>query len=118
MTYKHCLKLAALYTLQDGLSRDTQYSRDDLHGHMSRRRFFNEAFFPVVGDANLPRRAWCNLFASDEPVVDPTMDSRRCGVKDLCRFFHGDQFSLGRVRWCLVAGDIPMLTADQGRPSN
>lgn len=107
MAHVHRLKLAALYTLQDGLSRDAKYSGCDLHGHIARRRFFHEAFFPVVVDADLPRRAGGNLFTGDEPVVDPSMDRGRCGAKDMRRFLHGDQFALGRGLWWLVAGDLP-----------
>ena len=72
------LQFAALYTLQDGLTRNAELLRGLDHWDEARWCLLNEAAEQVVGDADLPGCPWCGLFGGDEAIFDPTQHGARC----------------------------------------
>ena len=65
--------LAALYTLQYGLTGDSKRAGGLLHGDEAITGRGGEARFQRVGHSDPPRRAGGRLFAGDQTVVQPTM---------------------------------------------
>ena len=104
--YMDCLEFAALYTLQDRLARYAESHGCFEHRQKPRRCFFEEASTQLIGDADTPRGTRRKLFAGDEAVVEPAMNSRWGYTEDLGSLVHGGQFS-GRSfsRW-LEARDV------------
>ena len=64
-----------LYTLQHGLTRDTQFHGCFQHGQILRRGLWRDAVPQFFGDADLPWRAGSDLFTGDEAFSQPAMDS-------------------------------------------
>ena len=64
-------QLAALDTLQDGLPGDAQRLHCRPHRQPAKRRVLGEAGAELVGEADLPGRAWRELLASEEAVLQP-----------------------------------------------
>ena len=62
-------QLAALDTLQDGLAGDAQRLHRRAHRQPAGRRVLGEASAELVGQANLPGRAWRELLASQEAIL-------------------------------------------------
>ena len=60
------VKFTTLYTLQHRLPRNTQFRRGYDHGHVLWWRLLHDARTQFLVDANLPRRTWRDLLASDE----------------------------------------------------
>src|SRR5713101_6872481 len=93
-------EFAALYTLQDRLTRYAESHGCFEHGEKARRCLFDEPSPQFIGDTDAPRGARSQLFASDEAVVEPTMNSRWSETEDLCRLLDGGKLT----RWCISGG--------------
>ncbi|HKY39828.1 MAG TPA: reverse transcriptase domain-containing protein [Polyangiaceae bacterium] len=102
------VELATLYTLQDGLTADAQGERGFEHRNVTRRRLVDEARAQLIGDANAPRGAWCELLAGNEAVVEPAMHGGGRDAENLCSTIDGDDLAgllrLGR----LEARNVPV----------
>jgi hypothetical protein len=64
LPHEHRLQLAALYTLQHGLTRNTQFRRGYDHGHIFWWRLLHDARPQLIINANLP---WCEKEARRSP---------------------------------------------------
>src|SRR3972149_3081519 len=76
------LELAALYTLQHGLSGDADPQPRFEHRQILWRRLFDEARAQLVGHPDAPRRAWGELFADDDPGDQPAVQRGRRPTAD------------------------------------
>ena len=114
LPHQNSFQLAALYTLQHGLTRNSQFRCGYDHRHVLRRRLLHDARPQFIVDANLPRRTRCDLLAGDETICQPAMNAARVHAENLSRFANGDQFSMGWRGWRLKARDtaIPSQAAD------
>ena len=68
-----CIELAALYTLQHGLTRDAETLHGLEHRHVPGRRLFHEPGAERVRDADAPRGAGSDLLTVDESAIEPSM---------------------------------------------
>ena len=87
------VKLAALYTLQDGLTADAQSERGLEHRDVAGRRLIDKSRAELIRDANSPRSAGCELLADDEAVVQPAMNRRRGDAENFGGAIDGDHLS-------------------------
>ncbi len=76
-------KLAALYTLQDGLPRNAENAHRIDHGNVSLGRLVHKKRAQFVGHADAPWSAWSELLAGDEAIVEPAMYRRGRDAKNL-----------------------------------
>ena len=104
----HGVELAALYTLQHSLARDAENFRRLLHWDIALGGVLDEAPEELIGDADLPWRAWGQLFPGNEPVVEPTVDGRGRDAENFGGLFDGDQFPLSGLIRGFAARDVPM----------
>jgi len=98
LPHEHRLQLAALYTLQHGLTRNTQFRRGYDHGHILWWRLLHDARPQFIIDADLPWRAWRNLLASNEAISQPAMNAARVHAENLRGLPNRHQLSVGRRR--------------------
>src|SRR5215216_6509258 len=103
-------ELATLYTLQDRLSRNAEPHGCFEHGKKAGRCFFEEPSPQLIGDTDAPGGAGSKLFAGDEAVAEPAMNSRWSETEDLCSPLDSGKFT----RWCssgrLEARDVAIAT--------
>ena len=102
------LKLAALDTLQHGLTRDAESADRLAHRQESFASFTVEAGLELVGEPDAPGRTGRDLLASDDAVVDETMNGRRCDAERGRRTFDGQQLACGGVSLRDEAWDLPV----------
>ncbi len=69
--YMNGVELAALYTLQDRLSRDPEQPCGLMHHHVAIRGCVHEARAELVRETDTPRCSWRQLLAADESIVEP-----------------------------------------------
>ena len=65
----------------------------------------------VAGDANLPRRSWRDLLASDETIIEPPVHSGSIDTQDLCGLSNGRQFTNGLFSGRLKPGNVVSIAA-------
>lgn len=68
LAHEQGLQLTALYTLQHGLPRNPQFRCGYDHGNVLWGRLLHDARTQIIIDADLPRRARCDLLAGDETI--------------------------------------------------
>src|SRR3954453_915080 len=114
LPHEHRLQLAALYTLQHSLTRNTQFCCGYDHGYVLRRRLRHDARPQFIVDANLPRGARCDLLAGDETVGQPAVNTACVHAQKLRCFTNRNQLSAGWLSRRLEARNfaIPSQTAD------
>jgi hypothetical protein len=101
-------EFAALYTLQDSLSRDAEQVHGFEHFHVTFRRVFNEERTQLLSHADAPRCAGCDLFARDEAIVEPAMQCGRRNAEDLRGTVDGHALGIGVFLGWHKAGDFPV----------
>ena len=111
------LELAALYTLQHGLSGDAESEPCFEHRQILWRRLFDEARAQRVGDPDAPRCAWGELLADDDPGDQPAVQRGRCHAEDRGGLRDGDELAIGALGGRLTARDaaIAAQVAHMGR---
>jgi len=67
-------ELAALDTLQHGLTRDAEKAHRLVHGEGALRLLIDKASAQILGQANAPRSCRGQLLTADEAVIEPAMD--------------------------------------------
>jgi hypothetical protein len=104
-------QLAALDLLQYGLAGDAERLGGVGEGDPALGGGVGEHAAEVAGEADLPGRAWGDLLAGDEAVVQPAQQGRRCDVELAGSGGHVEQFSFRclAVVAGLVAGDFPVV---------
>jgi hypothetical protein len=104
-------QLAALDLLQYGLAGDAECLGGVGEGDPALGGGVGEHAAELAGEADLPGRAWGDLLAGDEAVVQPAQQGRRCDVELAGGGGHVEQFSFGclAVAAGLVAGDLPVV---------
>src|SRR5262249_43066437 len=105
LPHQHRLQVAALYTLQHGLTRNTQFRCGDDHGHVLWWCLLHDARPQFIIDANLPRRTRCDLLAGDETICQPAVNTTCVHPENLRGLANRDQFSIRRRGWRLIAWD-------------
>src|SRR5215470_15786007 len=83
LPHQNSIQLAALYTLQHGLPRNTQFRGGFDHGQVPWRRLLHDVRAQFFGDANLPRRTWRNLLTRNEAICQPTVNAGCVHPQDL-----------------------------------
>jgi len=114
------LQLAALDTLQHGLSRHAERAHRADDRDVAGGRVFDEQGAELIVDADSPWGAGGVLLAGDEPGLEPAED-RGCGDAELVGgFADGEQFAVGRLGRRLVCGDVAVAAQpaddDRGEP--
>jgi hypothetical protein len=104
----HCLKLAALDTLQHSLAGDAKCAHCFTHRQKVVARFAREPSHKNIGQANAPWRARRQLLAADDAVVEQAVDGRRSDAKRDGSLPNGQQFAFGFFGCWLEARDTPM----------
>jgi hypothetical protein len=100
-------QLAALDTLQHGLSGNAQRLHRTPHGQPAWWRLLGEACAEFLGQADLPGRAWSDLLATQEAGLQPAMEGGWGDAQPTRRFSHGHQVAVWRFcRW-LMPRDVP-----------
>jgi hypothetical protein len=66
-------KIAALYTLQHGLTADSENAHGFTHCDKALRGLLDESRPQLFGDADSPRGAGRDLLARDEAIVEPAV---------------------------------------------
>jgi hypothetical protein len=92
------LKLAALDTLQHGLTRDAESADCLAHWQESVVGITVESRLEVVGEPDAPGRTGRDLLTSDDAVIDETMNGRACDAERGRGTFDGQQFACGGVK--------------------
>src|SRR5262249_8018654 len=105
LSHKHRFQLAALYTLQHRLTRNTQFRCGYDHGHILGWRLLHDARPQFLSDADLPWRAWRNLLAGNEAIGQPAMNAARVHAENLRGLANRHQLSIGRRRRRLETWD-------------
>src|SRR6266511_3142023 len=100
------LELAALYTLQDRLPRNAEAHGCFEHGEKARRCFVEEPSPQLIGDADAPGSARSKLFAWDDALVEPAMNSRWGYTEDLGGLVHCCEFTRRSFDGRLKARDV------------
>ncbi len=101
-------QLAALYTLQHGLTCDAQQASGLLHGNVSGWCLFQKAFSKLFIDPNLPGSTGSDLFPGDKAICQPSMDCGRSHSQNLSCFLDGDQLSRRWIGWGAETRNLPM----------
>ncbi len=109
-------ELAALYTLQHGLSGDAEPEPRFEHRQIIWRRLFDEARAQFVGHPDTPRRAWGELFADDDPGDQPAVQRGRRHTEDRGRLRDGDELAIGVFSWRLTARDAAIAAQVDAGP--
>ena len=99
-------EFAALYTLQHGLSGNTEPQSCFEHRQILWRRLFDEARPQLVGHADVPRSTWRELLADDYPGDEPAVQCGRHHAEDLGGVLDGDEFAIGALSRRLTARDV------------
>src|SRR5215510_9031128 len=108
-----CFELAALYTLQHGLSCDPQRAHRFAHRKEALPGILAESRFNVIGQPYAPRSARRELFAANDTIVEQAMQCRRRNTKRSGCVLDRQKFVFGRFCFWLIARDFP-LTAQIG----
>jgi len=74
-------EFAALDTLQHGLARDAERAHRLAHRQEVLTGVTVEAILEVLGEADAPRGARCQLLAGNNAVIEQAMDGRWCDAK-------------------------------------
>jgi hypothetical protein len=75
------IDFAALDTLQYGLARHAKRAHRFPHWHKAIAGFTIETGHEVIGQADAPGGAGCQLLAGNNAVIEQAMDCRRCDVE-------------------------------------
>src|SRR5262249_31620124 len=102
------LKLATLDTLQHRLTRDAESADRLTHREESFASLTVESGLEIVGEPDAPGRTGRDLLASDDAVVDETMNGRRCNAERGRRTFDGQQLTCSGVRIRDEARNLPV----------
>src|SRR5918996_1277464 len=102
-------ELAALDTLQHGLAGHAESAGGLEHRQPAGRRVVDEAGPQLVGHADTPRGAGGELFAGDEPIVEPAVHGGSSDAEDLGRVGDGDELAVGLLGRSLVTRDLPVM---------
>src|SRR5918996_933684 len=95
-------ELAALDTLQHGLAGHAQSMGGLEHRQPAGWGFVDEAVAQLVGHADAPGGAGGELFAGDEPIVEPAVHGGSSDAEDLGRVGDGDELAVGLLGRSLV----------------
>ena len=106
LPHQHGLEFAALDTLQHRLPRNAEFHGGLQHRQILRRRLRHDARSQLIGDSNLPRRAWSDLLAGDETICQPAMNAGSIHAQNLRCLADRNQFSAGRLSRRLEARNI------------
>ena len=102
------LKLATLDTLQHCLTRDAESADRLTYRQESFASFTVESGLELFGKPNAPGRTGRDLLASDDAVVDETMNGRRCDAERGRRTFEGQQLTCSGVSIWDEARNLPV----------
>jgi len=102
------LKLAALDRLQHGLTRDAKSADCLAHWQESFAGITVESRLEVVGEPDAPGRTGRDLLASDDAVIDETMNGRGRDAERGRHTFDGQQFACGGICLWDEAWDLPV----------
>src|SRR3982075_2738441 len=102
------LKLATLDTLQHRLTRHAESADRLTHRQESFASFTVEAGLELVGEPDAPGRTGRDLLASDDAVVDETMNGRRGDAEVGRRTFDGQQLACSGVSIRDEARNLPV----------
>ena len=102
------LKFAALDTLQHRLTRDAESANRLTYRQESFAGFTVESGLELVSEPDAPGRTGRDLLASDDAVVDETMNGRRCDAERRRRTFDGQQLTCGGVGIRDKARNLPV----------
>src|SRR5579863_3963339 len=114
LPHQHSFEFAALYTLQHRLARNAEFERGLQHRQIVRQLLLHDACPQLIGDPNLPRRAWSYLLAGDETICQPAMNRRSVHAENLRCLPNRNQLPGGRFSRRLESRDIAIAaqTAD------
>src|SRR5215469_7530065 len=101
-------EFAALDTLQYGLARDLERAHRLTHRQEVLTGITVEAILEVLGDADTPRGARCQLLAGNNAVIEQAMDGRWCDAKHDSGLLDRQWFALRRTGRRLEAGNTPV----------
>src|ERR1700745_1283528 len=102
------LKLATPDTLQHRLTRDAESADRLTYRQESFASFTVESGLELFGEPDAPGRSGRDLLASDDAVVDETMNGRRCDAERGRRTFDGQQLTGGGVSIRDEARNLPV----------
>src|SRR6476620_3476073 len=102
------LKLATLDTLQHRLTRDAESADRLTYRQESFASFTVESGLELFGEPDTPWRTGRDLLASDDAVVDETMNGRRCDAERGRRTFDGQQLTCSGVSIWDEARNLPV----------
>lgn len=103
----HGFEFAALDSLQDGLARHPERPDSLAHRQKVLGRFAVEARLEFIGQTNAPGRAWRELLAGDNAVIEQTMDRRGSDTERGGGLLDGQKIA-GGLRFVLEARDLPV----------
>src|SRR5262245_36842942 len=103
------LKLATLNTLQHRLTRDAKGADRLAHRQEAVAGLGVEAGPHLVGEADAPRSARCDLLARDDAIVDEAMNRRRCDAECDGSTLDGQQLAFGSVGLRNEAWNVPVF---------
>ena len=101
-------EFAALDTLQHGLARDAERAHCLAHRQEVLPGVTVEAILEVLGEADTPRGARCQLLAGNNAVIEQAMDGRWCDAKHSGGLLDRQWFALRRTGHRLEAGNTPV----------
>src|SRR4029077_20991392 len=107
-------EFAALDTLHHGLARDAERAHRLAHRQEVVTGVTVEAILEVLGEADTPRGARCQLLAGNNAVIEQAMDGRWCDAKHDGGLLDRQEFALRRTGCRLEAGNAPV--AARGAP--
>ena len=102
------LELTALYTLQDGLSRDPQQLHRLEHLHVTFRRILNKARTQLIVDSDAPRCTRCDLLSRNEAIIEPAMQGGGRERKFASCLLDGHTLAVLCLLFRLKARDFPV----------
>src|SRR5215471_964169 len=102
------LKFATLDTLQHRLTRDAESADRLTYRQESFAGFTVESGLELVGEPDAPGRTGRDLLASDDAVVDETMNGRRCDTERGRGTFDGQQLTCSGVSIRDEARNLPV----------
>ena len=108
VTQKGGVELAALDTLQHGLTRDAEMTHGIAHTQVAIGWLVDEEAFQIVGQANLPGGSGRDLFAGDEAVIEPSMEGGRRHAEDSSGLADVDDVAFWRLFGRYEAWDFPI----------
>src|SRR6516164_722824 len=101
-------EFVALDTLQYGLARDVERTHRLAHRQEVLTGITVEAILEVLGEADAPRGARCQLLAGNNAVIEQAMDGRWCDAKHSGGLLDRQWFALRRTGHRLEAGNTPV----------